>query len=110
MPPITDKPAYLLTVILLAMIGAILIGTILTLRPAADPLLIITAVSGFVASIGAGVLSYMKSQETHMLVNSRMDEWMAAQDKVSRAEGVVQGTSDEQSRVSAEESTRTHLK
>jgi SMODS and SLOG-associating 2TM effector domain len=88
---IQEKPAYLLTVILLVLIGAALIAAILALRPASDPLVVLGGVGGFVGSIGAGVLSYMKSEETHNLVNSRMDEWMEARDRIAHAEGLAKG-------------------
>ena len=79
------------------LVGVVLIGLILWLRPTSDPLIVITAVSGFIASTGAGVLSMMKSQETHVAVNSRMDQWMDAQSNIAHAQGV----SDEQARVVA---------
>ena len=102
----TLKPAgkgpYVWAVVIMTLIGGMLVIGILYLRPQSDPLDVLAQVMKGLAPTTAGVLAFMKSQETHLSVNSRLDAFMAEHGKASHAEGVIQGAADEQSRASAE--------
>lgn len=93
--------AYIWAVVVIVSGGGVLIMGILFLRPTIDPLLVIGSVTAALAPTLAGVMAFMKSQETHLSVNSRLDGFIAANSKVARAEGQIQGATDEQRRQAA---------
>ncbi len=101
---------YLWAVVALTFLSAGLVISILSLRPLADPLVVLGGVLGSMAPIMASVFAFMKAQETnlvsretHLAVNSRLDSFIASASKAARAEGVIQGTADEQHRTSVVE-------
>ena len=47
---------------------------------------------GFLASL----LAYLKSEQTHLVVNSRMTEWMEKADQASDAAGYQRGVADQE--------------
>ena len=98
MNPNNTISPYVWAAVILILIATVLIGVILFLRPAADPLVVMTAVGGFVTATGSGIMAFMKAQETHAIVNSRLDEMIATQNKSARAEGVIKGAAEEQAR------------
>ena len=100
-------PAYALILAIVILLAVVLIGIVLWLRPLYDPLLIITAVGTLMGSIGSGVMVYTKSQETHVAVNSRVDEWIATQTKNQALVSHAQGVSDEQARAASLPPTQT---
>lgn len=71
-----------------------------------DPV-VISIITGVVAIIVAAISAYFAyksknvSQETHNLVNSRMDEFMEMAKKSFKAEGVLQEKTDEAARKKA---------
>ncbi len=97
-PPASVMP-YVASTLLLFLVGVILIGTILWLRPALDPLVIIASVMGFVVSISAAIAAFIKSQETHLSVNSQLTAWKKEFYRMAHAEGMLLGSTDEQLRV-----------
>jgi hypothetical protein len=90
---------YIIAIVMLVLIGTIFIGGVLYLRPALDPLILITAVFGFLVPTFAGVAAFMKSQETHLTVNSQLTAWKAEFKALSHAEGVIAGVTGEQERI-----------
>jgi hypothetical protein len=58
-------------------------------------------VAGVLAPTVAGVMAYLKSQETHPMVNSRLDAFIKSSVDVARLQGAAQGVSEEQSRQAA---------
>lgn len=92
---------YLVASGLIVLLGCVLVLGIIMLRPTYDPLVVIGAVTGLLAPTLAAIQAYLKSQETHLSVNSRLDAWMKEHGEVKRMEGVAQEQGDERARVIA---------
>lgn len=105
MTPIFFKPArspkspYVWAVVVLTLIGALLVTAILLIRPQADAMDVIGKVLTGLTPTIMGTLAYLKSQETHLMVNSRLDAFITAQAQLARSQGQIQGVADEQARV-----------
>jgi hypothetical protein len=93
-PFLANSSQYVVAVIILLLLGGTLILGILLLRPQVDVPSVVGQVTGYLAPTIAGVLAFMKSQETHLMVNSRLDDFISARSDLSRAEGIAQGTTD----------------
>lgn len=89
---------YVWAVIILMLLTTIMIMAIIWLRPASDPLIIIAGVMTAMTPTTAAVLALMKAQETHLSVNSRLDEFMNQHAKSAHSEGILQGVQQEQDR------------
>jgi hypothetical protein len=81
--------------VILVLIGAVLVLGIMKLHPQSDPVDVMGNVAKGLAPTIAGILALMKSQETHLSVNSRMDTWMAQNTASAHQAGVA----DERARV-----------
>lgn len=105
-PPYTAPPLswmssnipYLIAVVLMTALGVGSTLLVLFLRPNADNAALIAAIAGFIAPTTMALLAFMKTQETHVLVNGRMDEFKkllqlnaAMAEEAARKAGVVQG-------------------
>lgn len=90
---------YILAVVILVLIGALLVGAVLFMRPNLDPLLLIVSVFGILGTIFTGIAAFMKSDETHRTVNSQLSAWKEEFSAMKRAEGIIAGTETEQKRV-----------
>ncbi len=101
-----DSPSYAWAVVVMAGIAGAMFGIILWLRPNADPLAVAGIVTTMTLPTITGVLSYMKAQETHRNVNSRLDAWIEASGKLARAEGEKKGAADEVMRRKEEDERR----
>lgn len=95
--PVNNVP-YIVAVLVMAGIG--IAGAVITvaLLPPVDIAPVIAAIFGFLTPTTLSLLAFLKTQETHVLVNSRMTEFMATlqesvQDKsaIAKAQGVAQG-------------------
>jgi len=73
-PPPNNIP-YLIAVVAMSALGVISVVTVLILRPQADNAALFAAIAGFIAPTTMALLAFMKTQETHVLVNGRMDEF-----------------------------------
>ena len=100
--PQSSARPYIWAVVILILSGLVIALAILKLRPTADPIVIIGGILAGLTPTTAAVLALMKSNETHLSVNGRLDAWMAEHAKAARSEGVIQGTTDEQNRVAIE--------
>lgn len=94
----SEKSVYVWAVVILALIGALLVMGVLYARPTSDPVDVIGNVLKGLAPTIAGVLAFLKSQETHLIVNSRLDAFMAAHAKNAHAEGMAEGAAKERAR------------
>jgi len=95
--------SYVWAVLILFLIGVVLIGAVLFLRPNYDPLIIIGTVGGMITTILGSLLALMKAQETHLTVNSQLTEWKEESTRAAHSEGIIKGTKEEQERVIEEE-------
>lgn len=77
--------------IILAAIGAVLVMAILVIRPGVDPILIIGAVAAPMIPTIAALAAVFKAEQTHKIVNSRLDTWVAESSKNARLEGIAEG-------------------
>lgn len=75
MPNGTKNTNYLIALVALVMMAVGSIVVITVTRPEKDNTVVITVILGFVAQITVAILAMMKGQETHAVVNSRMDEF-----------------------------------
>ncbi len=93
--PTSQRPAsnwpYIVAVILMMAFGTIAILVLTALRPNQDNTALITLVIGFLAPTTLSLLAFMKSQETHLMVNSQLAAFIAAAKQVAHHEGVDEG-------------------
>lgn len=94
---------YIVAVLVMMALGVFGVVTIVVLRPMQDNTLIITALLGFLAPTTLSLLAFMKAQETHLSVNSRLDAFMKNASAAAHAEGIAEGRS--QGRAAADERT-----
>ena len=59
--------------------------------PQADPLAVCASVFGLLSSTTLSLLAFMKSQQTHLSVNSRLDDFISTSSLAAHAEGQAQG-------------------
>lgn len=90
---------YVMSIVILFLIGVIFIGGVLYLRPTADPLVVITLVFGFLTPTGVSVAAFIKGQENHGLINSQLSAWKKEFFQMAHAEGIIAGTKAEQDRI-----------
>lgn len=97
MKKLPDKPTppsntqYIVAVVAMMLIAVAGVVVIVVLRPEADVALVIAAVFGFLAPTTLSMLSFMKAQETHLSVNSRLDQFIRNAEMAARAEGIGEG-------------------
>jgi len=90
--PIPNNTPYIIAVVIMVSIGVGGIILIWLARPEAmDNMLITAAVFTFIGPTTLSLLAFMKSQETHLSVNSRLDAFMSNAVKAARSEGLIQG-------------------
>lgn len=101
-PPESNVP-YLIAVVTMALLGVGGIVLVLVLRPDQDNTALLAAIAGLVAPTTMGLLAFLKTKDTHVLVNSRMEEFKqllmknAAQETaLSNARSVAQGMREAQ--------------
>lgn len=84
--------SYLIAIAAVSIIGVIAAIVITVARPNTDNTLLIASIFGFLLPTLMALLALMKTQETHVAVNSRMDELLKITRTASRAEGVLEGS------------------
>ena len=94
----TNNSIYIWAIITMTLITVTATVLISIFRPDQDNTALITLIFGAAAPTTLSLLAFMKAQQTHVLVNSRMSEFIKvlnknAQDKsvIAKAEGVVEG-------------------
>lgn len=90
---------YLIAVVVMVMIGVIAVLAIVLLRADKDNTQLIATIVGMIVPTTAAILALMKSQETHLTVNSQLDQWKRDFAALQRAEGEKEGITGEQARV-----------
>lgn len=101
-PPVikaSSTLSYIVAALIMFLIAVILIGVILYLRPAYDPLVVISGVGAFMTAFMGIIATFIKSQETHLTVNSQLTAWKAEFKELQQSEGRAQGTKTEQERI-----------
>lgn len=92
---------YLVAVVIMTLLALGAVLAVLVLRPGQDNTQLIATIVGFCVPTTTAILAFMKSQETHLAVNSRLDSFMKQHADSARAEGVIAGIDKEQSRQAA---------
>lgn len=91
--------SYVIAIVVMALIAIVAVLAITITRPEVDNTQLIATILGFVGTMTAAVLSLIKSQETHVLVNSQLSQWKADYAARNRAEGAKEAVDTEQARV-----------
>lgn len=89
--PSPNNLPYLVVISLMSFLAVIFVLGISYLRPTQDNGQMIATLLGFIATTTASVLAFMKAQETHLSVNSRLDAFMANAKIAAHAEGKAEG-------------------
>lgn len=87
--------AYVVAVVVMMLIGVAAVTAVTIFRPGADNAGAIATIVGFIAPTTLSLLAFMKSQETHLSVNSRLDGMLAEARASARAEGREEGRREE---------------
>lgn len=95
----SSNAPYLITVVLMTLIGMIAVIMVLWLRPDSDNTNLIAILLGMIVPTTASIMAIMKSQETHLTVNSQLAQWKEDFSKLMRAEGAKEAVDQEQARV-----------
>lgn len=91
-PPKNSSMQYVWAGLGLTALGIIFILGVLQLRPQVDALVLIASVGAIVGTLFGNVAAYMKSEQTHKMVNSQLTEWKQEFSAMRYAEGVIEGT------------------
>lgn len=87
----TSNTSYLIAVLVMVGIGVAAIVAIYAIRPDKDNAAIIATVVALITPTTMALLAFMKAQETHLSVNSRLDAFMESAKRASHAEGREEG-------------------
>lgn len=87
----TSITPYLVAIVVMAAITIVPIVAIAIARPGADNSSLYVMIIGFSTSTTAAILALMKSQETHLSVNSRLEQFIRNADRAARSEGELVG-------------------
>lgn len=85
-----NNQAYVIAVLLMMMLGVSAI-VLITILHDGDNTGVITTIIGFLGPTTLSLLTFMKSQETHLSVNSRLDQFMTQAQIAARAQGIAEG-------------------
>lgn len=86
---------YILAI--LGMMGLGIAGSVtVIIAKVMEPLLVTGAIFAFITPTTASMLAFMKAQETHLSVNSRLDEFMRNASFAARAQGRQEGRAEGQ--------------
>jgi len=88
-PPPNNTP-YIIAVVAMSFASVMAVSLVSIFR-AGDNTAIITAIVGLTAPTIFSLLAFMKAQETHLSVNSRLDAFMKNARYAAHAQGVEEG-------------------
>lgn len=89
-PPPNNLP-YLVAVVAMMAIAFVAIVVIVIMLPDRDNMPLIGVIVGFLAPTTLSLLAFMKAQETHLSVNSRLDGFMRNAETAALAQGRAEG-------------------
>jgi len=89
--PPPNNTQYVYAVLLMAILGVVSITALTIMRPGQDNTAVIATIIGFLAPTTLSLLAFMKAQETHLSVNSRLDQFIRNAELASRMQGVIDG-------------------
>jgi CHASE2 domain-containing sensor protein len=88
-PP--NNTPYIIAVVVMMAIGVLGVVIVTVMRSGQDNALVIGAILGFLGPTTLSLLAFMKAQETHLSVNSRLDAFMQNAILAAHAEGASEG-------------------
>jgi hypothetical protein len=91
-----NKLQYVIAVVTMATLGvaaatAIVIAKPMTGMSPAETMVAVAAIFGFLAPTTLSLMTYLKAQETHLSVNSRLDAFLSTAKMAAHAQGVTEG-------------------
>lgn len=92
----TPSPFAAIVAVLLIGVSGVVLITIL--RPDLDPLAVSAVIFGFLTPTTLSLMSYLKAQETHLAVNSRLDQFISSASKAAEAVGKEAGRKESEAR------------
>jgi len=104
MPPPSNVP-YVIAVVVMIEIVVIAVTVIAVMRPEKDNTSLYALIMGSVGPTTLALLAFMKAQETHLSVNSRLDQFIRNAGEIARAEGEAVGRAA--GRIDADQRTDT---
>lgn len=91
-------PSPFAAIVAVLLIGVTGVVTITILRPDLDPLAVSAVIFGFLTPTTLSLMSYLKAQETHLAVNSRLDQFIINAAKAAEAVGKEVGRKESEAR------------
>ena len=89
-PPPNNLP-YIVAVVVMVVVGVAAFAAIAIARPAQDLGALAGQVFSVITPTTVALLAFLKAQETHLSVNSRLDAFMANAKLAAHAQGVTEG-------------------
>ena len=86
-----NNTPYLIAIVSMLLIGVVGIAAIVIARPDQDNTVLIATVFAFIGPTTLSLLAFMKSQETHLSVNSRLDGFIRNAEAAASAKGNLEG-------------------
>ncbi|MDD5199254.1 MAG: hypothetical protein PHC88_05570 [Terrimicrobiaceae bacterium] len=97
---------YVVAVVLMTLLALSAIVAITVMRPTQDNTAIMALIISATAPTTLALLAFMKAQETHLSVNSRLNDFMRTASELARAKGIAHGQALERSKQSALDEAR----
>jgi hypothetical protein len=89
--PVPNNVPYIIAVVVMAVIGVVAVVAITIARPDKDNTAVYAIIFSSLTPTTLALLAFMKSQETHLAVNSRLDQFIENADRAARSEGELVG-------------------
>lgn len=83
--------SYLMAIVSMSLVAVAGVIAIVSLRPESDLVIVMATVFGFTAPTTLSLLAFLKAQETHLSVNSRLDDLIKNASRVARETGIREG-------------------
>lgn len=89
--PKPNNLPYVVAIVAMIAVTLVCVSTIMIFAPDRDHLTLIGLVFAFVSPTTLALLTFMKSQETHLSVNSRLDQFVETSAIANRGKGREEG-------------------
>ncbi len=89
--PVPNNVPYIMAVVTMIVVVIIAVTLIAVIRPDKDNSSLYVLILGSIGPTTISLLAFMKSQETHLSVNSRLEQFIRNADRAARAEGEIVG-------------------
>ncbi len=103
--PPTNIIKYIVSAIVVLLLGLLAIFGVFLVRPDKDNSAIITIIIGVITPTSVTILAFLKSSDTHLTVNSLFDKVMEAAKALARQEAVAEERQSVKDRLAASVTT-----